>query len=350
MRLAWVSVMVALVGFTAVWPQMHAEGSVQNPCDPATTNLLGNVLMGTGSLARPEPLSGLEGATVRVVELGIQTLSDAEGGYALCDIPLTELRPVTIVGDKAGVATHTVKNVPLIPGRTQRQGLILYADGLSMTDDFCAFDDGGSLSAGVAEMRDVPCQELGLGPEWKLRRCLGHALRQMIGPGGGPLVGVTGILLDPSSDQGVAGAALSLPDFGLTAQSDTSGCFGMSPLELPSGPSSARLINLEVRAEGFRPLTLRNVLILFNLGIDVQLQPGSTPMTVDRCIFESPPQSQRERALADLCVEAGYPAAVPAGGGAPDDARTIDSWILLIGAFVLAGGLAVCLRALHLRC
>ncbi len=219
-----------------------------------------------------------------------------------CDqtgLEISEPRLITMEATKEGYGPVTNKNKVVRPGG-RLGGFQLRRGATLVVNDGCAFQGGPPLSAAGGEDAAV-CRKFGQGPHWFLSECPVHALRQAHTPEGS-LVGITGATIRADTKEPVPGATVSLVEDGLAVTTDERGCFGFSPLLLSS---PFRLITLEVAAPGFRPLTMKNVILEGNLGMDVQPEAGSEPLILDQCGFDSSPPAPEDEARFRHCQMAG---------------------------------------------
>jgi hypothetical protein len=131
-----------------------------------------------------------------------------------------------------------------------------------------------------------------------------------------------------------------IPELDLTVPI-TGGCFEFRNLVLPRDPM---LISIEITAEGYRPATWANYIVLSAAGggptFTPTLHPGTEPEIIDPCptlLAHAHEQSAADQIHAELCAQLQLPATgtgVRAGGG------TLGATALLLA---LAGGVGVAL-------
>ncbi len=132
-----------------------------------------------------------------------------------------------------------------------------------------------------------------------------------------------------------------IPELDLTVPI-TGGCFEFRNLVLPRDPM---LISIEITAEGYRPATWANYIVLSAAGggptFTPTLHPGTEPEIIDPCpslLAHAHEQSAADQIHAELCAQLQLPAT---GTGLREGDGTLGATALLValvGAAALAAG------------
>jgi len=244
------------------------------------------------------------GATVRIPQLGLEAVTDEDGYYFVPGPPVAGPRLLTFEFSAPGFGPLVIKNELCEPSWSSGCGYspMLERGDTAIVRDYCAFESppfsaGQGLHAGL-------CVEAGVAPNYLMLGCP-LPERHQSGP---PVAAIVGSVVDAVSGRPIAGATVTIEEYREARVTGEDGCFLFDPLPLPMPEPrtlSGRFVTLEVTAPGYRTLTLEHFWLDVSHALDVKLEAGTEPQTVDRCIFSSLPRLGLGLGQAQACRQAG---------------------------------------------
>jgi hypothetical protein len=238
----------------------------------------------------------IPGATVRIPELGLEAVTDEQGCYSISGPPIEAPRLLTLEFTAPGFRPLTVKNEIFYGGGSGYSPALERGD-TPVVIDYCTFEYP-PLSAAMQAWARL-CVEAGVAPNYLMLDCpLPDRHQDNI-----LLASIVGSVVDAATSQPIAGATVTIEEYDESRVVSENGCFLFDPLVLPT--AEGRFITLEVTAAGYRPLILEHFWLTPIRAVDVKLEAGTEPQTVDYCVFISLPREPQEKMQAERCRRQG---------------------------------------------